>query len=51
MAHRPSAIAAVDKLVMLRDGQIEAYGKKEDVLQKVVERKAASMADAWTASQ
>ena len=38
MAHRPSAIAAVDKLIMLRDGQIEAFGEKDEVLKKVVER-------------
>ena len=39
MAHRPSAIAAVDKLIMLRDGQIEIFGDKDEVLQKVVERR------------
>ncbi len=39
MAHRPSAIAAVDKLIMLRDGQIELFGDKDEVLQKVVERR------------
>ncbi len=35
MAHRPSAIAAVDKLLMLRDGKIEAFGPKQEVLAKV----------------
>ncbi|MDB2438999.1 ATP-binding cassette domain-containing protein, partial [Hellea sp.] len=32
MAHRPSAIAAVDMLLMLRDGKQEAFGPKEDVI-------------------
>ena len=36
MAHRPSAIASVDKLIMLRDGQIEAFGNKDDVLKQVL---------------
>jgi PrtD family type I secretion system ABC transporter len=35
MAHRPSAISAVDKLLMLRDGKIEAFGPKEEVLAQV----------------
>jgi PrtD family type I secretion system ABC transporter len=39
MAHRPSAIASVDKLIMLRDGQIEAFGNKDDVLKQVLARK------------
>ena len=46
MAHRPSAIAAVDKLIMLRDGQIELYGDKDEVLQKVVERLGGGPAQA-----
>ena len=41
MAHRPSAISAVDKLIMLRDGQLEAFGQKDEVLKKVVERQGA----------
>ena len=36
MAHRPSAIASVDKLIMLRDGMIEAFGNKDDVLKEVL---------------
>lgn len=34
MAHRPSAIAAVDKLLFLLDGRVVAFGPKEDVLAK-----------------
>lgn len=32
MAHRPSAIAAVDKLLILRGGRQDAFGPKEDIL-------------------
>ena len=35
MAHRPSAIAAVDKLLMLRDGRIEALKPKDEILPKI----------------
>lgn len=34
MAHRPSAISAVDKLLMLDQGQQKGFGKKTDVLRK-----------------
>lgn len=32
MAHRPSAIAAVDMLLMLREGKQEAFGPKDEVI-------------------
>jgi ATP-binding cassette subfamily C protein EexD len=32
MAHRPSAITAVDKLLVLKDGVIQSFGLKEEVL-------------------
>jgi len=35
MAHRPSAIAAVNKLLMLKDGQQIEFGDKKEVLRKV----------------
>ena len=35
MAHRPSAIAAVDKIMMLKDGQCVEFGEKAEVLRKV----------------
>lgn len=35
MAHRPSAIAAVNKLMVLRDGRIVEFGPKEEVMRKV----------------
>ena len=35
MAHRPSAIAAVNKLLMLRDGGQVDFGEKDEVLQRI----------------
>lgn len=35
MAHRPSAIAAVNKLLMLRDGGQIDFGDKEEVLRRI----------------
>ncbi|MEZ5879436.1 MAG: ATP-binding cassette domain-containing protein [Nitratireductor sp.] len=35
MAHRPSAIAAVNKLLMLKDGLQVEFGDKKEVLRKV----------------
>lgn len=35
MAHRPSAITAVDTLLMLKDGRQVAFGPKDEVLQSV----------------
>ena len=38
MAHRPSAIAAVDMLLMLKEGQQSSFGPKEKVLKEVTQR-------------
>ncbi|MEP4196122.1 MAG: type I secretion system permease/ATPase [Aliishimia sp.] len=35
IAHRPSAIAAVEKLIVLRGGQIADFGPKEQVIQRM----------------
>lgn len=35
MAHRPSAISAVDKILMLNDGRQVEFGPKEEVLRRV----------------
>ena len=35
MAHRPSAIAAVDKVLMLRAGRMVDFGEKSDILRKI----------------
>ncbi len=36
VAHRPSALAAVDLIAMVSGGQITAFGPKEDVLKQVL---------------
>ncbi len=42
MAHRPSAIASVNMLLMLRGGQQVDFGPKEEVLRRVTEASNAS---------
>jgi ATP-binding cassette subfamily C protein len=41
VAHRPSAIAGVDRLLMMNQGKAQAIGPKEDVLSKVLQRPLA----------
>jgi ATP-binding cassette subfamily C protein len=38
VAHRPSAIASVDQLLMMSQGRDQAFGPKEEVLARVVQR-------------
>jgi len=37
IAHRPSAIAAVDLLLMMNQGRVQASGPKDEVLARVVQ--------------
>jgi ATP-binding cassette subfamily C protein len=37
VAHRPSAIAGLNKLLMLGGGEVQAFGPRDDVLKKVVQ--------------
>ncbi|MGL1919995.1 MAG: type I secretion system permease/ATPase [Hyphomicrobiales bacterium] len=39
LTHRPSAIAAVDLLLMIKDGRQTAFGPKDEVLKKVIQPK------------
>ncbi len=41
VAHRPSAIAHVDQLLMLADGEMRAHGPRDDVLAKIAPGVAA----------
>jgi ATP-binding cassette subfamily C protein len=41
IAHRPQALAACDKVLMLSNGQQQAFGPRDEVLQKVLARPAA----------
>jgi ABC-type protease/lipase transport system fused ATPase/permease subunit len=36
IAHRPSALAAVDKVLAMTKGQVQAFGSKADVLKQVL---------------
>lgn len=38
IAHRPSAIAGVDQILMLNQGRVQAFGPKDEVLAKVLQR-------------
>lgn len=38
VAHRPSAIAAVDKLLFLQNGRSTAFGPKDEVLKKITQQ-------------
>jgi ATP-binding cassette, subfamily C, bacterial PrsD len=40
IAHRPSAIAAVDLLLVLKEGRPQAFGPKDEILAKVLQRDA-----------
>lgn len=40
MTHRPSAIAAVNKVLMLQGGKVAEFGDKEKILSKVLEASA-----------
>jgi ABC-type protease/lipase transport system fused ATPase/permease subunit len=44
IAHRPSAIAGVDLLLVLKQGRPQAFGPKEEILSKVLQRDAAASA-------
>lgn len=37
IAHRPSALAAVDKVLVIGSGQVQAFGPKEEVLRKATQ--------------
>ena len=41
VAHRPSAIAGVDRLLMMNMGRVQAVGPKDEVLSKVLQRPLA----------
>ncbi|WP_137043294.1 type I secretion system permease/ATPase [Pseudolabrys sp. FHR47] len=38
IAHRPSAIAGVDQILVLNQGRVQAFGPKDEVLAKVLQR-------------
>src|SRR6478752_4134994 len=42
VAHRPSAIAGVDLLLMMNQGRVQAFGPKDEVLSRVLQRDGAA---------
>ncbi len=43
IAHRPSALAAVDKVLVLANGQMQAFGPKEEVLKQATQPATPSL--------
>jgi ATP-binding cassette subfamily C protein len=41
IAHRPSALAGLDQLLVLAHGQVQAFGPKDEVLRKTVQQPSA----------
>ena len=44
VAHRPSAIAGVDQILVMSEGRMQAFGPKDEVLSKVLQRPAVAAA-------
>ncbi|MDO8878058.1 MAG: type I secretion system permease/ATPase [Pseudolabrys sp.] len=42
VAHRPSAIAGVDQILVMKEGRAQAFGPKDEVLAKVLQRPATT---------
>jgi ATP-binding cassette subfamily C protein len=42
VAHRPSAIAGVDNILVLNQGRMQAYGPKDEILSRVLQRPAGT---------
>ena len=42
VAHRPSAIAGVDMLLMMNQGRAQAFGPKDEILSRVLQRDGAA---------
>ncbi len=36
IAHRPSALAAVDQILMMQDGQVQAFGSKDQIFARII---------------
>jgi PrtD family type I secretion system ABC transporter len=51
VAHRPSALAAVDLILMLADGRVQAFGPKDEVLKRVLRPAPAPVAAPVAAQQ
>jgi ATP-binding cassette subfamily C protein len=43
IAHRPSAIAGVDHLLVMNQGRAQAFGPKDEILSKVLQRPTSAL--------
>jgi ABC-type protease/lipase transport system fused ATPase/permease subunit len=43
IAHRPSALAAVDQVAMINAGQLTAFGPRDDVLKTVLRQQVRAV--------
>lgn len=50
VAHRPSALAGLDKVLALAKGQVQAFGPRDEVLQQVLQNAPAAAATAASAT-
>jgi len=41
IAHRPSALAGIDQVLVMRDGKVQSFGGKDEVLSKVLRQPVA----------
>lgn len=44
ISHRTSILKSIDKLMVLKEGQMQLFGPKEDVMQKLMQQKAQEQA-------
>ena len=49
IAHRPSAVAAVDHILVLNEGRLRAFGARDQILQQVAQTAPAAAAQSKTA--
>jgi len=40
VAHRTSALAGVDQLIVMAEGRVQAFGPKEEILPRLVRRES-----------
>ena len=43
IAHRPNAIAGVDKLLLLADGEVRAFGPRDEILQQLAPQQVQTL--------
>ena len=46
ITHRTSVLAVADRLLLLRDGQVQAYGPRDEVLANIARANQATVAAA-----